>query len=452
MAEYDEMQFVSRYSTAVSRLHEIMSVYDKSIQYDMISKTGSSPNSFFEYKAICGNIETYGYGSSSYEATNDAANKFLDKLASISNLDEYFLNSTKLSCLESNVTLAQSNNYIGILQELCVVRAWNLPKYEYNINVNSEYNQHLYIAICSAGPYKSTGMGRSKQIAKNQAAYLTYDKINLNQNKTNKSITSNARSEKTIDFVQDFTKKETENEAVNIAMNQIYHVDSNEPTMFTNYIGKLQEMCLANGYEVPKYEYHQENYNENEKYLYCIVCSAGPYKSKGVGITKRIAKNQAAYLVYIQINMNRNEINETYTSNAKSNETAYFSFDFSKNEAGNDTTNMVLDKNYHINQNETNETKTFTNYIGKLQELCVALDWELPYYEYHQEIKNKKYLYSVICFAGPYQSTGIGNVKQIAKKQAAKLVFNQIHWNQQEISMPRENFTQEIADKCKSKR
>lgn len=45
-------------------------------------------------------VLTYGCGLSSYEATNDAAKKISDKLASISEVDDYSLNSTiNIFCL-----------------------------------------------------------------------------------------------------------------------------------------------------------------------------------------------------------------------------------------------------------------------------------------------------------------------------------------------------------------
>jgi len=69
----------------------------------------------------------------------------------------------------------------------------------------------------------------------------------------------------------------------------------------------------------------------------------------------------------------------------------------------------------------------YINYIGSLQELYQARDWDLPKYEYYQGIEgvfnNKKHFYTVKRTAGPYVSKGVGKNKKNAKKQAAKLLL-----------------------------
>uniref|UniRef100_A0A2H8TCN7 Interferon-inducible double stranded RNA-dependent protein kinase activator A A n=1 Tax=Melanaphis sacchari TaxID=742174 RepID=A0A2H8TCN7_9HEMI len=230
-----------------------------------------------------------------------------------------------------------------------------------------------------------------------------------------------------------------------MTLDQNYHINSNETNITINYIGKLQEMCVARGWELPKYEYHQEYDNKNKNCLFYATCSIGPYRSIGAGITKKIAKNQTAQIVFNQINMDQDKTNGTSTSNASSEKSIDSVHDLRINKVINDTANMTLDQNYYIN---SNETKMPINYIGKLQEICVACGRELPKYEYHQEYDNinKKYLYSVICSVGPYKSTGLADAKQVAKKQAAQLVLNQINMNQQKTSTPSRNFTHETAD------
>jgi len=107
----------------------------------------------------------------------------LDKLAFISEIDDYLLNSTNPPCLESTVKLAQSINYIGKLQDLCVARAWNLKEYEYCQDIEGEYNnkEHVFTVLCSAASYKSISKDHAKKIAKKQAAQLSLEQINLNQ-------------------------------------------------------------------------------------------------------------------------------------------------------------------------------------------------------------------------------------------------------------------------------
>lgn len=96
------------------------------------------PYKMYTYNVKYGQIITYGYGSSRFEEINDTANKFLEKLASISEIDDYL--GTNLLYLKSNEEKndTASNeqgmfiNYIDKLQdEICVARDWSLPKYEY---------------------------------------------------------------------------------------------------------------------------------------------------------------------------------------------------------------------------------------------------------------------------------------------------------------------------------
>ncbi|XP_027847065.1 interferon-inducible double-stranded RNA-dependent protein kinase activator A homolog isoform X1 [Aphis gossypii] len=306
MAEPNGLQLISKYSSAVSRLHNIMAKQGKSVQYNMLSVVDLLPNKIYMYYATCGKIITYGCGSSSNEATNDAANKFLNKLASIAEIDDYLPYSTNPPCLESNIKFAQSINYIGTLQELCRARVWNLPKYECCAVIEGEYNnkEHLFTVICSTGPYKSKGVGKNKKIAKTHAAYSMLNQINMNQHITNNTYTSNDSNEKMNEMENDklgLSISLVKNDTVNKALHKNNHINSNESRMFTNYIGILQDICIAHGWELPKYEFHKENNND----LYSVICSVGPHKSMGKGHAKKIAKKQAAQLLLEQISLNQ---------------------------------------------------------------------------------------------------------------------------------------------------
>lgn len=101
----------------------------------MFSVMDLFPNNIYAYNAKCGEILTYGNGSMRYEAINDAANTFLDKLASISRIDTYFLNSANPSCLKSNVKLAQSCNYYKITHEIDDKSKFNITITLTNIKV-----------------------------------------------------------------------------------------------------------------------------------------------------------------------------------------------------------------------------------------------------------------------------------------------------------------------------
>lgn len=192
MADNYGLPFVNRCSFTVSRLDNIMAEQGKTVKYNMIPVVFLFPYKMYTYNAQCGEIITYGYGSSRFEAINDAANKFLEKLASISKIDDHL--GTNLPCLKSNEEKNDTanneqgifTNYISKLQdEICVARGWSLPKYEYFQGIEGEYNnqERLFTVKCSVGPYESKGVGKTKKIAKKQAAQLLIEQINLIKNK-----------------------------------------------------------------------------------------------------------------------------------------------------------------------------------------------------------------------------------------------------------------------------
>ncbi|KAL5236583.1 hypothetical protein ACI65C_003993 [Semiaphis heraclei] len=217
-----------------------------------------------------------------------------------------------------------------------------------------------------------------------------------------------------------YTFVKNDDQLVN-SMNSL-SLDSKINEKFNNYIGILQEYCQAHRLDMPKYEYHQDNDIKNKKILYSVVCSAGPHKCTGIGISKQIAKTHAARLIYNQINSN---YTTTSTSNFIKNKSIDFGQGLSRNEAKNHSTNINFDQIYH----GMNNVKTPVNYIGKIQEICTARGWEFPKYEFHEEkVKEINVIHhSVICSLGPHKSKGVGNTKQVAKNQAAQLVFDQIN-------------------------
>ncbi|KAL4100798.1 hypothetical protein QTP88_020827 [Uroleucon formosanum] len=312
MDKRDGDQFVRRHSPAVERLHNLMAARGLLVQYTMLSTEGLMPSRIFTYNAKCGNMVTYGCGPSTEEAVEDAAAKFLEKLEFTPvQVDDHLLNSMSSLDIESKVNM-KYNNCIGILQEYCQARGLDLPKYEYHKNTDIKNKSLMFSVICSIGQFKSTGVGTSKQIAKNLAARLTYNQIISSNAITNQNLTSNSRKKKPIDFGQSSSKNEAKNDAAKIALDH----GKNKTKLSFNYIGTLQEKCVARGWELPKYEYYQENIDEIHKLFYSVICSVGPHKSTGVGSSKQVAKNQAAQFVYDQINLDQEKTSVLHSNYA----------------------------------------------------------------------------------------------------------------------------------------
>ncbi|XP_027839889.2 interferon-inducible double-stranded RNA-dependent protein kinase activator A homolog [Aphis gossypii] len=198
MAERYGLLFVNRCSLAVYQLDNTMGKQGKTVKYNMLPVVFLYPYKMYTCNAKCGEIITYGYGSSSFKAIDDAANKFLEKLASVSEMDDHL--GANPPCLKINVEENDTasdeqgmfTNYIGKLQdEICVARGWSLPKYEYFQSIEGENNNkvRLFTVKCSAGPYESKGVGKTKKIAKKQAAQLLIEQNNLNQYTSRSNVT-----------------------------------------------------------------------------------------------------------------------------------------------------------------------------------------------------------------------------------------------------------------------
>jgi len=318
MNKLGRSQFIRKHSPVVERLNDIMAERGKFVQYNMLSPTGLKPFKTYMYNAKCGDLETYGCGSSVDEAIEDAATKFLDKLSYTSRKnDDHLVNSMNSLRLESQV-IVEPNNYIGTLQEYCQAHRLDIPKYEYRQENDIKNKRIMYSVICSTGPYRFTGVGISKQIAKNYAARLTYNQINSDYATTNSTSKSNSRKKKLIDFNQCLSINEANNDAISLALDQIYH-GRNKFEIPINYIGQLQEICAARGWKLPTYEFYQEHFNEINMLYYSVICSAGSHKSKGVGSSKQIAKNQAAQFVCNQISLDLQKTSILHSDYARDN-------------------------------------------------------------------------------------------------------------------------------------
>lgn len=163
MAELLELNFDSELASSVYKLRGIMAEHGKTVVYKTLSVVDQLPHKIYMVHAVCEKNVSYGSGLSVYEAQNDAATKLLNDLE---------LTSTNPKCVNCNVQLSRYINYVGSLQELCQGRAWDLPEYEFNQDtMNVSNNQkHFYTVKCSAGPYESEGVGKTKKMAKKQAA------------------------------------------------------------------------------------------------------------------------------------------------------------------------------------------------------------------------------------------------------------------------------------------
>lgn len=128
-----------------------------------------------------------GVGRSKKEAKHAAAKALIDKLIGV-NMAEYQQNKSLGPAQTSIIASANSSsvsgfdeknqlgNPIGVLQEFCMSRHWPPPSYEVEIEVGLPH-ERLFTIACIVLKYREVGTGKSKKIAKRQAAQKMWERL-----------------------------------------------------------------------------------------------------------------------------------------------------------------------------------------------------------------------------------------------------------------------------------
>ncbi|KAJ8675325.1 hypothetical protein QAD02_011111 [Eretmocerus hayati] len=133
-------------------------------------------------------IPAMGTGRSKKEAKHTAAKAVLDKLIGVESdaADTPLPNSISDPQNLQEIQGAYgddkvSNNPIGSLQELCMSRHWPPPKYAMEGEEGLPHERQFTI-VCSILKYRQVGQGKSKKLAKRQAAHKMW--LSLQENNT----------------------------------------------------------------------------------------------------------------------------------------------------------------------------------------------------------------------------------------------------------------------------
>ncbi|EAA14308.5 AGAP009781-PA, partial [Anopheles gambiae str. PEST] len=177
--------------TPISVLQELLSRRGITPQYDLIQVEGAVHEPTFRYRVSYQDKDAMGTGKSKKEAKHAAAKALIDKLTGSIFLDHpaVYMNVHKPdtqfhSCRVVNVHTNNNvngeeeptGNPIGWLQEMCMARRLPPPTYETETEEGLPHERQFTIA-CVVLNYREVGEGKSKKIAKRQAAQRMWQRL-----------------------------------------------------------------------------------------------------------------------------------------------------------------------------------------------------------------------------------------------------------------------------------
>lgn len=164
--------------TPVSVLQELLSRRGTTPKYELVQIEGAIHEPTFRYRVTVADVVALGTGRSKKEAKHAAAKAVLDKL--IGGQSDGMSNSTTPSIPDVQIVSPYDDkipgNPIGTLQELCMSRRWPPPSYEMESEEGLPHERQFTIA-CTIFNHKEIGSGKSKKLAKRQAAHKMWEKL-----------------------------------------------------------------------------------------------------------------------------------------------------------------------------------------------------------------------------------------------------------------------------------
>ncbi|XP_059488358.1 interferon-inducible double-stranded RNA-dependent protein kinase activator A homolog isoform X3 [Neocloeon triangulifer] len=167
--------------TPVSVLQELLSRRGTTPKYELVQIEGAIHEPTFRYRVTVGEVIAVGTGRSKKEAKHAAAKAILDKLVGLSdsalpgggppsNIPD--VTSQIVSPFDDKIP----GNPIGTLQEMCMSRRWPPPVYDLKSEKGLPH-ERLFTIACCVFKNVETGTGKSKKLAKRQAAHKMWLKL-----------------------------------------------------------------------------------------------------------------------------------------------------------------------------------------------------------------------------------------------------------------------------------
>eukprot|EP00088_Acartia_fossae_P070624 TRINITY_DN9525_c0_g1_i1.p1 TRINITY_DN9525_c0_g1~~TRINITY_DN9525_c0_g1_i1.p1 ORF type:complete len:363 (+),score=95.44 TRINITY_DN9525_c0_g1_i1:44-1132(+) len=188
--EQAQARAVCNAKTPVSLLQELYVRRGMTPKYDLVQIEGAVHEPTFKYRVTVGEFVATGCGQSKKKAKHSAAKSILDKLVGAQNAG---LAPPGQPVIPENVQDVFSpyddgidGNPVGVLQELCMSRRWPPPTYDLSEEEGLPH-ERSFIICCVIGKHRETGIGKSKKMAKRQAADKMIKRLQLIPTETDDS-------------------------------------------------------------------------------------------------------------------------------------------------------------------------------------------------------------------------------------------------------------------------
>jgi len=159
--------------TPVSLLQELYVRRGITPKYDLVQIEGAVHEPTFKYRVTVGEFVATGCGQSKKKAKHCAAKSILDKLIGAQNSGQASPGQPAIPDLANEILSPYDDgiqgNPVGTLQEVCMNRRWPPPTYDLN-NEEGLPHERSFTIICIISKFRETGSGKSKKLAKRQAA------------------------------------------------------------------------------------------------------------------------------------------------------------------------------------------------------------------------------------------------------------------------------------------
>jgi len=178
--------------TPVSLLQELYVRKGITPKYDLVQIEGAVHEPTFKYRVSVGELLATGCGQSKKKAKHTAAKQMLDKLialqqnqpsGNVSSIDSVGViqqpKASKVVELPKDLDAELmsphddgiNGNPVGDLQEMCMNRRLPPPVYEVGLEKGAPHERCFIIVCAVGGNLKESGSGKSKKLAKRQAAH-----------------------------------------------------------------------------------------------------------------------------------------------------------------------------------------------------------------------------------------------------------------------------------------